>query len=153
MFTIFTNSVANSENQKVYKFDFFEKNKLKVSNFSLVKLFIFKMDWLEGGCLDISDSEVDPEVLTRNFDEEPSFEHEFDIDKCFEIALNRSDSNNLFEMVDKADQAMELEKALKNNEEINVESLVESDGETKLQHGMFNVVEYHKKGLKLTTCM
>ena len=98
-----------------------------------------KMDWFvpEDGCLDISDSEVDPEVLTRNFDEEISFEHEFDIDKCFEIAFNRSDSNNLFEMVDKADQAMDLEKALKNNEEINVESLVESDGETKLQHGMF----------------
>ena len=95
------------------------------------------MDWFEDGCLDISNSEVDPEVLTRNFDEEISFEHEFDIDKCFEIAFNKSDSNNLFEMVDKADQAMDLEKALRNNEEINVESLVESDGETKLQHGMF----------------
>ena len=97
------------------------------------------MDWFvpEDGCLDISDSEVDPEVLTRNFDEEISFEHEFDIDKCFEIAFNRSDSNNLFEMVDKADQAMDLEKALRNNEEINVESLVESDGETKLQHGTY----------------
>ena len=95
------------------------------------------MDWFEEDCLDISDSEVDPEVLTRNFDDF-RFEHEFDIDKCFEIALNRSDdSYNLFEMVDKADQAMELEKALKNNEEINVESLIESDGETKLQHGMF----------------
>ena len=94
------------------------------------------MDWFEEDCLDISNSEVDPEVLTRNFDDF-RFEHEFEIDKCFEIALNRSDSNNLFEMVDKADQAMELEKALRNNEEINVESLVESDGETKLQHGMF----------------
>ena len=94
------------------------------------------MDWFEEDCLNISNSEVDPEVLTKNFDDF-QFEHEFDIDKCFEIALNRSDSNNLFEMVDKADQAMELEKALRNNEEINVESLVESDGETKLQHGMF----------------
>ena len=95
------------------------------------------MDWFGDSCLNISDSEVDPEVLTQNFDEEFSFEHKFDIDKCFEIALNRSDSNNLFEMVDKADQALDLEKALKNNEEINVESLVESDGETKLQHGIF----------------
>jgi len=94
------------------------------------------MDWFEEDCLDISNSEVDPEVLTRNFDEEINFEHEFDIDKCFEIAFNKSDSNNLFEMVDKADQAMDLEKALRNNEEINVESLVESDGETKLQHGL-----------------
>ena len=57
----------------------------------------------------------------------------------FSLVLDKdkSNSNNLFEMVDKADQAMDLEKALKNNEEINVESLVESDGETKLQHGMF----------------
>ena len=110
------------------------------------------MDWFEEDCLDISDSEVDPEVLTRNFDEEPSFEHEFDIDKCFEIAFNRSDSINLFEMVDKADRAMDLEKALKSNEEINVESLVESDGETKLQHSMFlkwwNITQ---KMSKLTT--
>ena len=110
------------------------------------------MDWFEDGCLEISDSEVDPEVLTRNFDEEISFEHEFDIHKCLEIAFDRSDSNNLFEMVDKADRALELEKALKNNEEINVESLVESDGETKLQQGttyVSKVVEYITKNAEI----